>query len=97
MLKTKPMDIDYILDKYIGGGHRWQWLTLIALFPTVWAGSYPLFMHIFAAYEPLHRCFVPLCDDAFSILNATHTNFTIPKEHLYNNIFGENAKLDPCR
>ena len=30
-------------------------------------------------------------------LNASHTEFTIPKEHLYTNIFSENDKLDPCR
>jgi hypothetical protein len=97
MSEEKSKDIDYILDNYVGGGSRWQWLTLITLFPTAWAGAYPLFMHIFAAYEPTHRCFVPSCDDATSVMNATHTDFTIPKEHLYNNIFGENAKLDPCR
>jgi hypothetical protein len=54
-------------------------------------------MHIFAAYEPTHRCFVPSCDGARSVINATHTEFTVPKEHAYTNIFMESAKLDPCR
>ncbi len=151
MSEDKLMDIDYILDKYVGGGNRWQWLTLLILCPTAWAAYYPVFLHIFAAYEPSHRCFVPSCDDAIksvtnasfsmaslrindaiksvtnvyesahrcfnsscddailnvtslrisdafkSVMNATHTDFTIPKEHVYNNIFAENAKMNPCR
>lgn len=97
MSPEKALDIDYILDHYVGGGNRWQWLTFFSLFPTGWAGAYPLFMHIFAAYKPSHRCFVPSCDGANSTLNASHTEFTIPTEHLHTNIFKENAKLDPCR
>jgi hypothetical protein len=31
------------------------------------------------------------------LLNESHTDFTIPKEHFYTNIFSENEKLDPCR
>jgi hypothetical protein len=66
------MDIDYILDKYVGGGNRWQWLTLLILCPTAWAAYYPVFLHIFAAFEPTHRCFVPSCDDAIkSVTNVT--------------------------
>jgi len=90
-------DIDYILDHYVGGGGRWQWLIFFATFPTCWASTYPLFMHMFTAYKPDHRCFVPSCDDQTSRLNSSHTDFTIPKKHLYTNIFMENAKLDPCR
>ena len=90
-------DIDYILDHYVGGGSRWQWLMLFSLFPTAWASFYPVFVHIFAAYEPTHRCFVPACDFSLSELNESHTDFTIPKEHKYTNIFMENEKLDPCR
>ena len=136
MSEDKLMDIDYILDTYVGGGNRWQWLTLMILCPTAWAAYYPVFLHIFAAFEPTHRCFVPSCDDAIksvtnafesthrcfnsscddtitnatllmtplrisdaikSVMNATHTDFTIPKEHVYNNIFAENAKMNPCR
>jgi hypothetical protein len=99
MEKEKALDIDYILDNYVGGGNRWQLLTLMTIAPTAWASAYPLFMHIFAAYEPSHRCFVPSCDiDPISgLLNESHTDFTIPKEHLYTNIFSENEKLDPCR
>jgi hypothetical protein len=113
MSEDKLMDIDYILDTYVGGGNRWQWLILMILCPTAWAAYYPVFLHIFAAYEPTHRCFVPSCDDVTnasfsmaslrisdaikSVMNATHTDFTIPKEHVYNNIFAENAKMNPCR
>jgi len=97
MQSEDVQDVDYILDHYVGGGGRWQWLIFIATFPTYWASIYPLFMHMFAAYKPDHRCFVPSCDDDTSELNAYHTDFTIPKEHLYTNIFTENAKLDPCR
>ena len=97
MTSDKTLDIDYILDNYVGGGSRWQWLTFFATLPTVWASLYPLFIHIFAAYKPAHRCFVPSCDGPDSMLNASHTVFTIPKEHDYSNIFMESAKLDPCR
>ncbi len=97
MSSGKVFDIDYILDNYVGGGGRYQWLIFLATLPISWAASYPLFIHIFAAYKPDHRCFVPSCDDQNATLNASHTEFTIPKEHLYTSIFMDNAKLDPCK
>ena len=98
MIKEPAKDIDFILDHYVGGGNRWQWLTLITLFPTAWASYYPLFIHVFTAFEPSHRCFVPSCDDVTGVtMNASHTDFTIPKEHFYTNIFSEKEKLDPCQ
>jgi len=44
-----------------------------------------------------HRCFVPSCDDVTVVtINASHTDFTIPKEHFSTNIFSAREKLDPC-
>jgi hypothetical protein len=97
MSSEKAYDFDYILDKYIGGGGRWQWLMFLTTLPISWGSAYPIFIHIFAAYKPDHRCFVPSCDDQNSTLNASHTDFTIPNEHLYTSIFMDNAKLDPCK
>lgn len=66
------------------------------LLPAAWAGGYPIFLHIFGAYEPAHRCYIPTCDTPFSQMNESHCEFSIPKEHSSKNIFTEAEKFDPC-
>jgi hypothetical protein len=58
--------------------------------------GYVLFIHIFAAFEPLHRCFVPGCDGPNSVVNEFHTEFSIPKEHFSGNMFTSSNEFDPC-
>ena len=55
-------DIDYILEKIVGGGHRWQWRTALLLVPIYISTGIPTLLHVFSAYTPKHRCFVKGCD-----------------------------------
>ena len=56
------MDIDHILTNIVGGGGRWQWFMVFAMWPITFAACYPALLHMFTAYAPRHRCFVPGCD-----------------------------------
>ena len=59
-------DLDYIFDEIVGGGDGGdlgQWVILFALFPVGLCAGFPLFMHLFACFEPRHRCYIPTCDD----------------------------------
>jgi hypothetical protein len=62
----------------------------------MWTSGYVLFIHIFAAYEPLHRCFIPGCDGPNSKVNESHTQFSIPREGSSGNMFTSLNKFDPC-
>ena len=64
MLKGKSkQDIDYIFENIVGGGGRWQWLFVVGCtFPIHLASCLPLLIHLFAAYEAKHRCYIPGCD-----------------------------------
>ena len=53
--------IDHILDRIVGGGGWGQWIIVIASYPVIYC-SMSLLMHMFTAFEPRHRCFVPICD-----------------------------------
>ena len=55
-------DIDFILTNIVGGGGRWQWFMVFAMWPITFAAGYPALLHMFTAYEPRHRCAVPGCD-----------------------------------
>ena len=55
-------DIDYILEQYVGEGGFGQWFIVLALFPVGFCSGFPLLIHMFAAHEPRHRCYVPQCD-----------------------------------
>ena len=58
----KKRDIDYIFDELVGGCGKWQWRTTCLLFPLFWASVYPVFLPVFAASAPRHRCRVDQCD-----------------------------------
>jgi hypothetical protein len=63
----------------------------------MWAGCYPVYLHIFAAYEPAHRCHIPCCDSIDSQFNESHVQFSIPKEESLGHMFTEAKNLDPCK
>jgi hypothetical protein len=63
----------------------------------MWAGCYPLFIHIFAAYEPNHRCLIPSCDSLNSQFNESHAELSIPKEESGGHMFTEAEYFDPCK
>ena len=61
------------------------------------AGCLPVYLHVFAAYEPAHRCFIPSCDSANSQLNEHHITFSIPREDSFGHMFTEAEHFDPCK
>ncbi len=95
-MTRKKKDIDYIFEKIVGGGGKWQWKLTLLWFPVSWIGGYPLFLDVYAAYTPPHRCFVPGCDSSASSFNATYLDFALPMEHATSEILREKAEFDPC-
>jgi hypothetical protein len=63
----------------------------------MWTTGYIIFLHIYAAFEPSHRCFIPSCDFENSTLHENHTDFSIPVEHATGNLFKSADKFDPCQ
>ena len=61
------------------------------------AGCLPIYLHVFAAYEPAHRCFIPTCDSADSKLNESHIEFSIPRQESFDHMFTEAERFDPCK
>ena len=59
-------DIDFIFDNFVGGG-RWidsgQWILFAPIMVIAYTGLFPIFMHIYAAFEPKYRCFIPICEN----------------------------------
>jgi hypothetical protein len=49
-------NFDYILENYVGGSGRYQLWSTICMGVVYWAGIYPLFLTLFTAYAPDHRC-----------------------------------------
>ncbi len=78
---TGDKNEDYILEDIVGGNGWWQWRTTIALFPLIWAGGIPLFLSVFAAYTPPHRCLVEQCDgpEAENVFNASYLRWAVPR------------------
>ena len=35
---------------------------VFAMWPITFAAGYPILIHMFTAYEPRHRCYIPGCD-----------------------------------
>ena len=71
----KRRDVDYIFEEVVGGCGWWQVRTTLFLFPLFWASIYPVFLPVFAANAPRHRCFVEQCD---SQLIGADGNLTQP-------------------
>ena len=87
--------IDHILDKIVGGGGWGQWIIVIASYPIIYC-SMSLLMHMFTAFEPSHRCYIPACDNETSNVQALWLDFAIPTNHTSNEMLKSNEKYDPC-
>ena len=101
MSSEEASDIDFIFENVVGGGGLWQWAIVIIMYPIVFASGFPLILHMFTAYAPEFRCFVPGCDDdtpmkneSISVDNAI-LDFALPKEYSSTEIF-TTADHDPC-
>ena len=82
--EKEEKDIDFILDNYVGGGGKWQWKILLIMFPVTWISGYPLFLDVYAAYTPVHRCYVDQCDSNTSAYNEDWLNIALPTGFCYD-------------
>ena len=94
----KQLGLDFILEEIVGGGGLWQWRTTFIVFPLMWISAYPLFLSIFAAYIPKHRCYVDACegDPKISDLYAPWTEFAIPDSESREDALDEALPFDAC-
>ena len=53
---------DIILEDYVGGFGRYQILNTLVINLVTYCAFYPILYYIFTAYQPPHRCRVPLCE-----------------------------------
>ena len=91
-------DIDFIFKNIVGGGGLWQWLFVVGFsFPIQLASTVPLLIHLFAAYEPKHRCYISGCDpnDKYWSSNDSYLKFAIPLKSA-SGLFGQDANPDSC-
>lgn len=87
--------IDHILDKIVGGGGWGQWIIVIASYPVIYC-SMSLLMHMFTAFEPRHRCFVPICDNDSSKIQEPWVHFAIPSNQDSKEMLKSDELFDPC-
>ena len=88
--------IDHILDKIVGGGGWGQWIIVIASYPIIYC-SMSLLMHMFTAFEPRHRCYIPVCDNTTTqSVEDYYVEFAIPAGHISNEMLRSEEKCDPC-
>ena len=53
---------DIILEDYVGGFGRYQILNTLVINLVTYCAFYPILYYIFTAYQPPHRCRIPLCE-----------------------------------
>ena len=92
-------DIDYVLEKIVGSGGWGQWIVMLACYPIGLCSGYPLLLHMFAAFEPSHRCFIPQCDNYNSTtqFDAQWVADILPTSSKSNEIFNAETIVDPCK
>ena len=106
--KEVEEDIDLIFDHIVGSGKLndlGQWRLFAAIILISFCGIFPIFMHVYAAYEPRHRCLVPVCDKSNDSINvdAEWVSFTSPSygAKVEQTCQAEMLKVDeiydPCR
>ena len=106
--KQDSKDIDFILEHLVGSGNQsdfGHWIIFLAITLVSLCGNVPVSMHLYAAFEPRHRCFIPNCDNSntTNMIDVPWINFTSPK----NIMNGENTckaemlkkdeYFDPCQ
>ena len=73
---------DQILTEYVGGRGRYQ-LKITLLMTTLYWLTFPLlFLIVFSAYVPKHRCKVSACENitgkvSFFFINSTKSKYQI--------------------
>ena len=88
--------IDYILTNIVGGGGKWQWVIVFAMLPTTLT-SVSLLLHMFTAYAPRFRCFIPGCDSNITnTIDTSYMKYATPKDYTSIEIVTQAEKFDPC-
>ena len=106
--KSDQEDIDYIFDHIVGSG-KWndfgQWGLFASIMLISYCGIFPIFMHVYAAFEPRHRCLVPVCDSLNGSVNfdVDWMSFTSPsigtkgEQTCQAEMLKVDERYDPCR
>ena len=107
-IKDDKEDIDFIFDNIVGSG-KWndfgQWGLFAAIMMISYCGIFPIFMHVYAAFEPRHRCLVPICDtlNTSDDINVDWMSFTSPsigskgEQTCQTEMLKVDETFDPCR
>ncbi|XP_040567850.1 organic cation transporter-like protein [Lepeophtheirus salmonis] len=94
MMEIENQGIDYIFSDIVGGSGFAQWKIVFFGFFLNAAGGVPLFIHMFAAYTPSHRCKVPSCE---SYGNSSWMEWALPSSMGTSNFLQVNGAYDSCR
>ena len=91
-------DIDYLLETIIGPGGFGQWLIVAAIIPVGFCSGFPLLIHMFAAYEPRHRCYVEACESGNSTTDflPSWSNWAIPDNINTKEMLKVEESYDSC-
>ena len=97
--------LDAILTHYVGGAGLYQWLNTFAMALIYYISVCPLFLTVFTAYEPEHRCYVPNCDEFYNqntkvtkdIFNHSWLEFALPPESYSSNYLADENLFDGCK
>ena len=93
---------DKILTEYIGGHGLFQWKLTLLMMPLFALSLGIIFVIVFTAYAPNHRCKIPNCDTPSlqvteNIFEHEWLKFTIPKKDTSSNFLGEKQEFDDCK
>ena len=95
--------LDTILEKYVGDAGLFQLLATFAMMFVKYGSVIPLFLTVFTAYEPSHRCFVPQCESlngskvTNDIFNHSWLELALPPEKSSNNFLAVGKQFDGCK
>ena len=98
--EKKCNGVDFLLENIVGPGGWGQWFIFICHLPCYIALVIPLFIQMFAAFEPRHRCFVPNCDgisNISAIMEAPFVDYSLPKAYGSSEMLREDEPFNPCQ
>ena len=94
---------DHILVTYVGGHGKYQVLNTIFMSILYHASLTLIFIHVFAAHSPQHRCKINGCEITNqskvtqNLFDHEWLSFAIPKEEKSTNFLGETNAFDSCK
>ena len=81
MSEESSKSLDYILSNIVGGCGKWQIQKLAVMSFVIFVCDLPLLIHMFAAYTPMHRCKVEVCESQepdSNLFNQSWISFALP-------------------